>query len=215
MSIILKLEVKIEIVKVYSMNSTKRHLIDEIFDKLHDQQKMHWIIEFTTHDAFVFVVWRMINEKKKERVIIDIRDLNKITKFDSYSMSLQFDVIEVVFDVKFIFVIDVAAFFYQFRVQKTDRHKLTVVSHREQKYFFVASMRFKNSSTYTQRRINIILRDLKHCCRAFIDDITIFSDTFNEHIKHLHLIFQRLLEYDIKLNSLKAFLDFSLIVLFD
>jgi hypothetical protein len=41
MSIILKSEAKIEAIKMYSMKSKKRELIDEIFDKLHDQRKMH------------------------------------------------------------------------------------------------------------------------------------------------------------------------------
>jgi hypothetical protein len=41
MSITLKLDVKIETTKVYSMSSNERDLIDETFDKLHDQDKMH------------------------------------------------------------------------------------------------------------------------------------------------------------------------------
>jgi cleavage and polyadenylation specificity factor subunit 1 len=136
-------------------------------------------------------------------------------KANSYSMSLQIDIISTVIDSKFIFVINAAVFFYQFRVQKKNRHKLIVVSHREQKYFSMISMNFKNLSAYAQRRIDIILRDLKNCCRAFIDDITIFSSTLEKHIKHLSMIFQRLLDYDIRLNSCKTFLNFSSVALFD
>ncbi len=55
-SIILKSEIKIEAIKVYSMRSKKRELINETFDKLHHQNKMHWIIEFIAHDASVFVI---------------------------------------------------------------------------------------------------------------------------------------------------------------
>jgi hypothetical protein len=215
MSITLKSRAKIELVKVYSMKLKKRELIDETFDKLHQQKKMHWTIESTVHSAFVFVVWRMINDERKSRVIVNIRELNKIIEFDLYSMSLQIDIISAVTEAKFISIIDVAAFFYQFRVRISDRHKLTIVSHQEQKYFSVALMNFKNSSAYAQRRIDIILRDLKHCCKAFIDDITIFSSTFEKHIKHLSVIFQRLLDYDIRLNSCKAFLDFSSIALLE
>ncbi len=214
MSITLKSDVKIEVVKMYSMRFKKRDLIDETFDKLHQQNKMHWIKKFTTHEAFVFVVWRQLSKnEKKRRVIINIRELNKVVETDSYSMSLQTNIISSIADAKFISIIDAAVFFYQFRVKTSNRHKLTIVSHREQEYFFVAFMSFRNSSAYAQRRIDIILRDLKHCCRAFIDNITIFSSTLDEHIKHLHLIFQRLLEYNIKLNSLKAFLNFSSIAL--
>jgi cleavage and polyadenylation specificity factor subunit 1 len=157
----------------------------------------------------------MSNDEKKERVVVDIRDLNKIVEFDSYFMSLQVDIISAVTESKFIFVIDVVVFFYQFRVRSNDRHKLTIVSHRKQEYFSVAFMSFKNSSAYAQRRIDIILRDLKYCCRAFIDDITIFSSTLEKHLRHLAVIFQRLLDYDIKLNSCKTFLNFSSIALLE
>jgi hypothetical protein len=215
MSIILKSKAKIETVKMYSMRFKKRELINETFDKLHHQNKMHWIIELIFHDASIFVIWRMINEKKKNKIIVDIREFNKIVESDFYSMLSQIDIISAIADFKYIFVIDVAVFFYQFRVRITDRHKLIVVSHREQKYFFVTFMNFKNSSTYAQRRINMILRDLKHCCKAFIDDIIIFSATFEKHVKHLSLIFQRLFDYDIKFNSCKAFLNFSSIALLE
>jgi hypothetical protein len=86
MSVTLKSEVKIEAVKVYSMKWKKRELINETFNKLHDQEKMHWTTESITHEASIFVIWRMINEERKERMIINIRDLNKIVKFDSYSI---------------------------------------------------------------------------------------------------------------------------------
>jgi hypothetical protein len=110
-------------------------------------------------------------------------------------------------------MIDATTFFYQFLVKTTDRHKLTVISHRDQKYFSIASMSFKNSLVYAQRRINIILRDIKSFCRAFINDIIIFSNILNEHLKHLSRVFQRLLDHDIKLNSCKTFLNFSSIAL--
>jgi hypothetical protein len=216
MSITLKLDVKIEIVKVYSMRSKKRELINETFDKLHNQEKMHWIKEFTAHEASMFVIWRQMSDKKKKRrIVVDIRELNKIVEFDFYSMFLQIDIISAIVDFKFIFVVDVAVFFYQFRIRIIDKHKLIVVFHREQEYFFVTFMSFRNSSTYAQRRINMILNDLKHCCKAFIDDIIVFFATFEPHIEHLSLIFQRLLDYDIRLNSCKTFLRFSSIVLLD
>ncbi len=215
MSIILKSKVKIQAIKVYSMKSKKRELINETFDKLHHQNKMHWIIEFIAHDASIFVIWRMINEERKDKIIVNIRRLNKIVEFDSYFMSLQVDIISTVADFKFISIVNAAAFFYQFRIRTKNKHKLIVVSHREQKYFSVTSMSFKNSSIYAQRRIDIILRDMKNFCSAFIDDITIFSITLEKHLMHLISMFQRLLEYDIKLNSAKIFLNFLSIALLD
>jgi hypothetical protein len=201
---------------MYSIRSKEKKLINDIFNKLHEQEKMHWTKKSIAHEASVFVVWRqMSNDEKKNRVVIDIRDLNKIVKFDFYSMFLQIDIIFVVTKSRFISIIDAAVFFYQFWVRSENRHKLIVMSHRKQKYFFVAFMNFKNSFIYAQRWINIILRNLKYCCKAFINDITIFSLTLEKHLRHLSVIFQRLLDYDIKLNSCKTFLSFSSIALFE
>jgi hypothetical protein len=177
MSITLKLDARIETTKVYSMSSSERELIDETFNKLHEQDKMHWTTKFITHETSIFVIWRMINEKKKNKMIVNIRELNKIVKSDSYSMSLQIDIISTVVECKFIFVINATTFFYQFRVRKEDKHKLTIVFHREQKYFSITFMRFKTSFAYAQRRIDIILRNIKKFCRAFINDIIIFFNT--------------------------------------
>ncbi len=41
MFITLKFEAKIEAAKVYSMRLRDKKFIDEIFDKLHNQKKMH------------------------------------------------------------------------------------------------------------------------------------------------------------------------------
>jgi hypothetical protein len=40
--ITLKSEIKIETTKIYSMRSKRMKLINEIFNKLHEQEKMHW-----------------------------------------------------------------------------------------------------------------------------------------------------------------------------
>ncbi len=67
MSITLKLDARIETTKVYSMNSNEKKLIDETFNKLHEQNKMHWTTKLITHEASIFVIWRMINEKRKTK----------------------------------------------------------------------------------------------------------------------------------------------------
>lgn len=77
----------------------------------------------------------------------------------------------------------------------------------------MTSMNFKNSSAYAQRRIDIILRKFRHFCRAFIDDIIVFSDTLKQHLQHLLAIFEILHCIKIKLNSMKSFLGFSSVVL--
>ena len=47
-----------EKIKVYSLNIRNRDLIDQIFDKLHEQNRMSWTKFFTFFSYFAFCVWK-------------------------------------------------------------------------------------------------------------------------------------------------------------
>ena len=93
-------------------------------------------------------------------------------------------------------------------MREKNRHKLTVVTHRNQEQFNVEVINFKNISFYVQREINNILRDYKKFCRAYIDDIIIFSKILNEHQKHLNAIFNLFNRLYIKNFFIKSFLEY-------
>ena len=136
MSITLLSEAKISSVKIYSVESKNKQLIDDMFDKLHEQSRMKYSKHSISHDYSVFVTWRTIfksdqKSDRKDRVVVNIKRLNKITQTDSYSMSLQTNITSAVVKCDFINVFDAAVFFYQWNVRVEDRHKLIVVFHRE------------------------------------------------------------------------------------
>ena len=202
---------------MYLLNFANRKLMNEIFDKLHAQKRMKYINQFISHDYLIFAIWRIVfdfnNSKRKKRVIVNIRDFNKIIFINSYFMSLQSNIIVAVTKCRYIFVFDVVDFFHQWLVKFADRHKLTIVSHREQKQFNVTIMNFKNFSSYVQRKIDAILRNLRDFIRVYVDDIVVFFNTFEKHMTHLHSMFQRLNFYDISLSFKKFFLSYFTIAL--
>ena len=214
MTISIKSNAKIAVVKIYSVNLKDRALIDDLFDRMHRQRRMNWSTTSTKHDYFVFVTWRIIlkpdqNSIRKERVVVDIRSLNKIAETNFYSMSLQIDIISTVSECSHITIIDATEMFYQWPVKEQNRQKFIVVSHREQKQFNVAVMKYKNSSSYVQRQVNTILRFHKSYAREYIDDIVIFSKSFDEHVQHLNIIFQLFNDLNISLSLKKFFLEYS------
>ena len=97
--------------KIYSFNSKNKQMINKKFDRLHKKDKLIWTNQFTSYDYFVFVIWRTINDKRKNKIIIDIRKLNKINMFDAYFMSLQFDIFFAVMRTFYINVMNCAFFF--------------------------------------------------------------------------------------------------------
>ena len=136
-----------------------------------------------------------------------------MTLSNVYFISLQIDIIQIVNDCQFISLINCAEFFYQWRVHFVDKHKLTVVSHREQKTFNVTIKRLRNSLFYVQKQIDRVLRSYKNYFKAYINDMIVFSKTKQNHMTHLRKIFNILIENNIIVNSLKAFIEFSFVTL--
>ena len=93
---------KFFLIKSYSLNQRNKNFIDKKFDKLHQKNKMKWIIEIIFYDASIFVVWRnitIVDQKKskcKKRTIVNIRNFNWIMKSNNYFMQLQFDITSIV-----------------------------------------------------------------------------------------------------------------------
>ena len=213
MLIDLKLNVNIKSTKIYSIELKKRKVIDDTFDKMHVNDKMTWSTQFTVFNFSIFVVWRDIFNDFKSKIIVDIKDLNKMIEIDIYFMSLQTNIISVVIDYNYIFTIDVVNWFHQFNVRRRNRSKFIVISHKKQKQSNVALMKFKNSSLYVQRQTNQMLQSHRKFSRAYMNDIIIFFKTLNEHVKHFRQIFRLFQKRRVNLTSIKFYLNYSFIIL--
>ena len=202
-----------ESIRVFKLDTEDKEIVDKKFDNLQTQEKLEYFKKATSYAFSVFVVWTMIylNDKpmRKTRVIVDIRELNKITEFDAYSMSLQSNIISCIQNCKFIFLMNEATFFYQWWIKSENHHKMTIVIHREVEQWNVAVMKFKNSSVHVQRQMNNCLRKFRGFARSYIDDVMIFSKILEEHLQHLQQVLELLKELNITLKSTKTFLSFS------
>ena len=76
-------------------------------------------------------------------------------------------------------------------------------------------MKFKNSSIYVQRKIDIIFRLYRIFACVYVDDVIVFNYTLKKHLKHLHIIFALFESFDIILSSKNFFLDYFIVTLLD
>ena len=199
--------------KVYSLDIKNRKLMNKIFDELHRVDKMFWINQFISFFYFCFCVWKTVENERKNRVVVNIRNLNAITQSNIYSLFLQIDIIVVVRDCKYISVIDCSTFFYQWRVYSNDRYKLIVINHRDQKTFNVTMMKYKNSFVYVQRRIDRLFRKFRKFVKTYVNDIVIFSRSKIKHETHLRDVFKILVENNVSIKSTKTFLNYFFVFL--
>ena len=156
-----------------------------------------------------------VDDEFQKRIVIDIKKLNVFTISNVYSLSLQTNIISTMRDCFYISIVDVTAFFYQWRVHLCDRHKLTVVIHKNQKSFNVVVMKYKNNFVYVQRQIDRLLRKYRRYARVYINDIIIFFKTIEKHAVHLRAVFKMFQINNIFIKFTKTFFDYFLIALFE
>ena len=199
--------------KVYAVGQRDKDVIDTTFDKMHDQGKMTWSTQPTPFSYPVFVVWKDTPNGPKGRVVVDIRELNKIAETDSYPLPLQSEIIALLLGYMYLSTIDAVGWFHQFLVARADRYKFTVVSHRGQEESAVALMGYKGSPPYVQRQTDTMLRPFKHFAKAFVDDIIIFSRTLQEHLNHLRQVFELFRSKRVSLSPTKSFIGYPSVTL--
>ena len=57
---------------------------------------------------------------------------------------------------------------------------------------------------YFQQLISMVLQDCSEFVMAYLDDIIIFSRNEHEHLKHIQIIFQKLIDAGLKLKESKC-----------
>ena len=114
---------------------------------------------------------------------------------------------------KYILIINCSKFFHQWRIKWDHRHHFTVSSHRDQKVWNVTVIKYKNFVVYVQRLIDLILRKQWAFAKVYINDIIIFSNIFEKHVEHLRTIFKILAFKRISVLFIKSFLCYSSIKL--
>ena len=98
---------------------------------------MKYSTQLMKHKYSVFIIWRTVSKsakssERKDCVIVDIHELNKITVIDSYLMLLQSDITVSVFECRYILIFNAADFFHQWLVKIADWYKFIIVLHCEQ-----------------------------------------------------------------------------------
>eukprot|EP01088_Endostelium_zonatum_P000425 TRINITY_DN1069_c0_g2_i14.p1 TRINITY_DN1069_c0_g2~~TRINITY_DN1069_c0_g2_i14.p1 ORF type:complete len:1095 (-),score=232.18 TRINITY_DN1069_c0_g2_i14:2084-5368(-) len=132
------------------------------------------------------------------RFCIDFRRVNNLIEKDIYPLPNIDLALRGFSNCKYFTKMDFTSGFFQININPEDR-PVTAFSTRHGKYQFKCLPQgFVNSSSIFQRSMNMILTGLSwQYLLVYIDDILIFSKSFDEHIQHLTNVFQKLKEHNL------------------
>jgi hypothetical protein len=137
------------------------------------------------------------------RFCVNWSSLNTATIFDTYTMPTPDELIDNLGRSKFFSKIDLRAAFHQVLVHEESRPKTAfhwTPGPREGKetpppgLYVYKRMPYGlcNCPAWFQRIMDTTLANLQHCAAAYLDDIIVWSDTFEDHLRHIDQVLQAL-----------------------
>jgi hypothetical protein len=102
--------------------------------------------------------------------------------------------------------LDLKSGYWQIPVTEEDKHKTAFIAHNGLFEWNVMPFGLCNTPATFQRFMNDVIANFNNkFCLVYLDDIIIFSESFEEYIEHVYQVLKQLLLYNLKINYGKSF----------
>ena len=149
------------------------------------------------------------NKDGSHRFCIDCRQLNAVTKSDTYPLPRIDDLLDQLGQCKYFSTLDLASGYWQIEVKPTSREKTAFVTPQGLYEFLVMPFGLTNVPAVFQCLMQRVLAGLNpgagpDFVAVYIDDVLVFSRTMEEHLVHLQAVIKRIKEAELKLKPAKC-----------
>ncbi len=164
------------------------------------------VIERTTTSEYNSPAMVVPKKDGTWRTVIDYRNINKDTIKEYWPITRTDEAIDSLHKAKFITKIDCTSGYWQIPLDGKSK-RLTAFSTKDGRWQYKSlPMGITNAAPTFQKNMEIMLAGLlwKNCI-VYIDDIIVYSDTFEEHLIHLNQVLERLQKVNITIKPSKCF----------
>jgi hypothetical protein len=149
----------------------------------------------------------VVVEKKngKLRLCVNYKELNEHTITDKFPMPRIDEIFDSLTGAKWFSSLDAAQGFWQIKVDEQHKPKTAFRTNKGLYQFKRMPFGLKNAPATFQRAGNTIFKkEIEKFVHIYIDDINVYSKTFEEHVEHLAIVFERVRESGMKLQRAKC-----------
>ena len=195
-------------VPMYGSSPEKRRFMDVQIDTWFEQgviepSKSPW-------SAPVVIAYR----NGKPRFCIDYRKLNAVTTPDEFPIPRQSEILSSLSGAQVLSSLDALSGFTQLELDPDDVEKTAFRTHRGLFQFKRMPFGLRNGPSIFQRVMQGILSQyLWLFCLVYIDDIVVYSKSYEDHIEHLDLVLGAIEKAGITLSPSKCHLFYGSILL--
>ena len=126
------------------------------------------------------------------RLCVDYRKLNRLSAFDAYPMPRVDDIIDRLGGARFISTFDLTRGYWQVPVAECDQEKTAFTTPYGLYQFTTMPFGLHGAPATFQRLMDRLLRGTEQFATAYLDDLVVYSRTWEEHLRHLKEILWRL-----------------------
>lgn len=141
------------------------------------------------------------------RFCVDYRKLNSVTKPISFPLPRLDDIFDAMADArpKYFSLLDLRSGYHQIPLDPLTKEKSSFVVHSGQYQYLRMPFGLMNAPATFQCLMARVFQNMHFkSVLCYLDDILIYSETFEEHLNHLQEVFQRLKDANLKLHPEKC-----------
>ena len=139
------------------------------------------------------------------RFCCDWRELNKVTKKDSMPLPRVDDTLDRLAGSAWFTTADFTAGYYQVEVDEASKEKTAFITPDGLWEFNVLGMGLCNAPATFMRLMHHVLGDLMWTvCMSYLDDVIIFSKSYDEHLRHVEAVLSAVQKAGLKLKPKKC-----------
>lgn len=172
----------------------------------HLQQMLDSDVIRPSHSPWASNIVLVKKKDGKLRFCVDFRQLNNRTVKDAYAIPRMDDTLDLLHGKKWFSTLDLKSGYWQVELEEDAKAPTAFTVGPLGLYEFNRlPFGLTNSPATFQRLMEKVLEEENmRICVVYLDDIIIFSDSFEEHLEHIQIVMDKIRKFGLKLNGAKC-----------